>query len=213
MNEEIIQPQPPETKLTSEVKGRKSRKFRYLLILAILAGVGFAYWYSNQQKQAENKDLGLSPTEVSKLEQSDQKRVLELQLKQLEEEASKLTPESSRSDRFTTYIQLAEVKTALGDHQGALQALDIIKEERRGNSRLWMTYAQVYKNMGNLVEARKNTFHALDIDAELADNWLFMFTIISDLPKESQEDIYKEALTRSGNLPEITAAYQAWQQQ
>ncbi len=213
MNEEIIQPVPPETKLTSEVKGKKSAKFVYLLILAILAGVAFAYWYLNQQKQADDKDLGLSPTEVSKLEESDQKRVLELQLKQLEEEASKLTAESSRSDRFTTYIQLAEVKTALGDHQGALQALDVIKEERKGNTRLWMTYAQVYKNMGNLSEARKNAFAAIDLDPELTNNWLFMFTIISDLSKESQEDIYKQALTRSGNLPEITAAYQAWQQQ
>ena len=213
MNEEIIQPVPPETKLTSEVKGKKSAKFVYLLILAILAGIAFAYWYLNQQKQAENKDLGLSPTEVSKLEESDQKRVLELQLKQLEEEAAKLNAESSRGDRFTTYIQLAEVKTALGDHQGALQALDVIKEERKGNTRLWMTYAQVYKNMGNLVEARKNTFRALDIDPELADNWLFMFTILGDFSRESQEDMYKQALTRSGNLPEITAAYQAWQQQ
>lgn len=213
MNEEIIQPVPPETKLTSEVKGKKSAKFVYLLILAILAGIAFAYWYLNQQKQAENKDLGLSPTEVSKLEESDQKRVLELQLKQLEEEAAKLNAESSRSDRFTTYVQLAEVKTALGDHQGALQALDVIKEERKGNTRLWMTYAQVYKNMGNLVEARKNTFRALDIDPELADNWLFMFTILGDFSRESQEDMYKQALTRSGNLPEITAAYQAWQQQ
>lgn len=213
MNEEIIQPAPPETKLTSEVKGKKSAKFVYLLILAILAGIAFAYWYLNQQKQAENKDLGLSPTEVSKLEESDQKRVLELQLKQLEEEAAKLNAESSRSDRFTTYVQLAEVKTALGDHQGALQALDVIKEERKGNTRLWMTYAQVYKNMGNLVEARKNTFRALDIDPELADNWLFMFTILGDFSRESQEDMYKQALTRSGNLPEITAAYQAWQQQ
>ena len=191
-------------------KGKKSRAKQSVLVLIallIIGGAGYAF-YSNQKAVQDKIDL--SPSEVEQLGGDEKTKVLEAQLASLQAEEGKLTPESSRSDRFTTYIQLGEVYTALGRHDEAIQALDKIKEERKGNTRLWMTYALVYKNKGDLEEARKNNFKAIDIDQELADNWLFFFTLLSDVSTASQEEFYKEAVTRSGNLPEIVSAYEKW---
>jgi tetratricopeptide (TPR) repeat protein len=172
-----------------------------------MVALGFGVWYFHQREQV----LDLSPSEVEQLSVDEKQTVLETQLRDLEAEASRLTPESDRGDRFTTYIQLAETYTALGRHEEALKALDNIKDERAGNTRVWMTYALVYQNMGDNNAARIHAYKALDLDAELTDNWLFMFSLLDDLSLEVQDAIYKEALQRSGNLPEIAAAYQAWQ--
>ncbi len=197
--------------LTNDIKAPKlgKNKYLWLILVLLLAGLAVGYWF-NLKQSVKDSDLDLSPSEVDQLEGPQREQVLLKQLQDLESQRDNLTTESSRSDRFTVYIQLGEVYTALGRHDEAIKALDVIKDERVGNTRLWMTYAQVYKNMGNLPEARANVRKALDIDSELADNWLYMFGIISDLDRATQESIYKEALQRSGNLPEIQAAYDTW---
>ncbi len=201
-----------QNNLTKDLPNKSflSRYFWPLILILIIA-LATGYWLS-QKDRATDPDLSLSPNEVEQLPADQQKGVLEKQLQDLLGQEKALTSESDRGDRFTVYIQLGEVYTALGRHDEALAVLDKLKEERSGNTRLWMTYAQVYKNKNSLPEARANVRMALDIDPELAQNWLFMLGILEDLDKPSQESIYKEALQRSGNLPEIQAAYQAWQQ-
>lgn len=203
----------PETgNLTSDIKPKKSNKI-YYIILAILLVLGVIYWYSSQKQEAVNQDLSLSPTEVEQLSGDEKDRVLLLQLKALEEEASKLTPESDRSDRFTTYIQLAEVRTALGKHQEALDALEQIRKEREGNTRLWMTYSQVYKNMGNLPDAIGNAKQALKIDPGIPQNWLFLIELSKDLSRPELDALYQQALVGTENAPEIQSAYDTFKAQ
>lgn len=206
--EEIdVAPSAIEKPLKKEKKSRAKQSVFALLAILVIGGLGYTFY---QDQKSTQEQLDLSPSEVEQLGGDEKTKVLEAQLADLKSEESKLTPESDRSDRFTTYIQLGEVYTALGRHDEAIQALDKIKEERKGNTRLWMTYALVYKNKGDNAEARTQVRNALDIDPELADNWLFMFGVMSDMTRESQDVVYKEALTRSGNLPEIVSAYEKW---
>lgn len=197
--------------LTSGIPKKTYRVWIYPLIL-IIALVGLAYWYFQNSSQ-KDLDLNLSPSEVNKLDGNEKNRVLNVQLKDLESRAAQLNEQSYKSDRFVVYIQLAEVQTALGMHDEAIASLDKIQKENEGNTRLWMTYAETYKNMGNIEGAKSNVQMAMDIDDGIADNWLFLFEISKDLPREQQDALYKEALLKTENDPKITAAYQAWQSQ
>lgn len=195
--------------VTGDLKPKKPRFNYFWIILGVLfIALATGYWFS--RSPSSDPDLSLSPSEVEQLSAENKIIVLEKQLVDLQNKERSLTPESDIGDRYTTYIQLGEVYTALGRHEDALQALDKIKEERKGNTRLWMTYAEVYKNMGDLPKARENIRTALDLDPELVDNWLKLFSVMSDMSKDSQESMYKLGLQQSGNLSEIQAAYDQW---
>lgn len=195
--------------LTLSISKRSYRIWIYpLILLIVLAGLGYwFYQYSSQKAQ----DLDLSPSEVSKLQDSDKDRVLKAQLKDLENRASQLNEQSTKSDRFVVYIQLAEVQTALGKNEEAIASLDKIQSENLGNTRLWMTYAQIFQNMNNLGGAKASVQKAMEIDDGIADNWLFLIEISKNSSREDQDKLYKEALIKTENDPKITAAYQAWQ--
>lgn len=197
--------------LTSDVNNRKSGStYFWPIVIILILALGLGYWLTLKQRNGD-PDLSLSPSEVEQLSQDDKNTVLDKQLADLLAQEKALTAESDKGDRFTVYIQLGEVYSALGRGDEAIAALDKIKDERSGNTRLWMTYAQAYKSKGDLVRAQANVRQALALDAELAQNWLYMFTLLDGLDRAGQEAIYKEALTATNNDPEITAAYQAWQ--
>ncbi len=198
------------TKVTKEPKSSKKVIYTIIILLLVLGAIYFVVAREQAQKES---NLSLSPTEVEQLSEAERIKVLEQQLASLEEEERLLTPESDKGDRFTTYIQLAEVRTALGKHQEALDALNKIQSERVGNTRLWMTYGLVYKNMGNNAEARTRVREALKLDSEIVDNWLFLFSVTSDLSREEQDAIYKEALLATANDVEIIEAYESFKAQ
>lgn len=198
--------------LTKDVrKKRTTSRFIWPVIILVVLALGLGFWFY-KDNFSRDPDLSLSPSEVNELPQDQQRLVLEKQLQDLQEQEKALTADSDSGDRFTTYIQLGEVYTELGRHQEALDALENIRQERQGNTRLWMTYAQVYRNMGDIPQAIGMTRQALNIDPGIPDNWLFLFELSEDLPREQQEAVYTEALQKTENDPEITAAYQSWQQ-
>ena len=175
-----------------------------ILAILIVLGVGYAV-FTNQQKQ--NNALNLSPSEVDQLPAAEKKRVLEVQLKDLELQEQNLSADASSSNKFTVYIQLAEVRTALGNHQGALDALGKISEDRKGNTRVWQTYAQVYKNMGDLANAKQSIKTALAIDNELPASWILFFELNQDIPSEELKANYIQAIAVTKSNVAIMVSY------
>lgn len=201
---EVNAPQFPQQKKRSIIQF-------VIIIIIILALAGAVYYWYWQKQQSREQAINLPPSEVAQLPGDERQQVLGAQLDDLEFKVNQLTAESDKGDRFSVYIQLAEVYTGLGRHDDAVAALDKIRDEQEGNTRLWMSYAQIYKNKGDNFLARKHANRAIMIDDELVDNWLFYLAVLSDLPKDQQEISYKTALEKTHNDPKVVAAYEQFQ--
>lgn len=181
------------------------KKLLYI-VLAILVVIAAAVAILKFNKPS-NDELNLSPSEIAALNEDQRKRVLEGQLADLEQQEKNLRADASVSDRYILYIQLAEVRTALGNHQGALDALGKIAEERQGNTRVWQTYSMAYKNMGDTAKAKESIQKALDLDNELPVTWVKWLELNQELPNEELNTKYREAITLTKSNVDIMISY------
>jgi tetratricopeptide (TPR) repeat protein len=179
-----------------------SRAIILLAILGLIVG-GFIY----QQQQEKRQALEYSPAEIEQLDESKRKEVLETQLQDLEQKARKLTSDATISDKFVVYIQLAEVRTALGKFAEAINALDQVREERSGNSRLWTEYAKAYRGLGDSGKAKESIQQALNVDDELPLTWQLYLEINSDLPDQQLDALYVTALQKTKNDLDLVISY------
>lgn len=184
-------------------KNTKTILYAALAIL-IVAGLGYAV-YSKQQ--SKNDVLNLTPTEIAQLNEKERKAALEAQLKDLEKRATELPADADRGDKFTVYIQLAEVRNSLGMYDEALAALDQIKEERANNTRVLATYASVFKNKGDIVQAKDRIIKALVIDDELPQSWVMYLELHNDLPNDQLEAKYREAIAKTKSNVDVMVSF------
>lgn len=174
-----------------------------IIVLLILGGAVYAARnYGNDQEA-----INMKPADVAALEEAERIRVLEIQLKDLESQASKLPAEATDSDKYTVYIQLAEVQIGLNKNQEALDSLNKIPEASRNNTRVWTAFALAYRGLGDIAQAKTAIQTALDIDNELASVWVPYLAINSDLPADQLNGLYRQAIVATKSNVDVMVSY------
>lgn len=192
------------------VDGSKSPKNQRNLVLKVLGAllVLIAVFYGfNQLNKDEKRAEDYKPKEINQLGEEEQKRILEEQLRYYQNKAGELSDDASVSDKYTTYIKLAEIQNQLGLFTEAIATLDKIPGERTDNTRLLIQYSIAYMGLNDKAKARDYAQKAVAIDDEIPEYWQTYIEASQELPVSELEPLYLEALKKTVNNLEIVKSY------
>ncbi len=160
----------------------------------------------NRNKDSNNgivsqRELDLPP---------DGRQALETEVSKLEDQARDLPPNADNKDRYRIYAGLATAKYRLGKYAEALTALDQVAAENQDRSELLALYANIYKDMGDIAQAKSSIKRALDLDNTNSQYWLTYIELSGDQGNDAVNSLYQEALNKTGGNIGIITAYAAF---
>ena len=133
------------------------------------------------------------------------------QSQKFENRAENLAEDAPKEDRYKNYLRVARAEYILKKYDKAIEWLNKFSEEDKNYQGVWYTYAQVYHAQGNNTKALESVKKAVIATPDNPQSWILYFELTADLPHAEQDLIYKEALIKTENDPDIVAAYQTWQ--
>lgn len=181
--------------LNSDLKRSKGFKKWLWLILAILLGgaiYGLIQWTGKEKTPPTKEEVA---TEQSK---------------KFEDRLSELPADATKEDKYKLYLRIARAEYQLKNYDTALEWLGKFPEEDKNYQGVWYTYAQIYKDQGDNTKALDSIKKAVIATPDNPQPWQLYFELIKDLPRSEQEAVYKEALSKTENDPDIVAAYDTW---
>lgn len=181
--------------LTSDLKPSKGfKKWLWLILVILLGGAiyGLIQW------------TGKEKTPPTKEEVATQ------QSKEFEDRLSELPPDATKEDKYKLYLRVARAEYQLKNYDTALEWLGKFPEEDKNYQGVWYTYGQIYKDQGDNTKALDSIKKAVIATPDNPQPWQLYFELIKDLPRSEQEAVYKEALSKTENDPDIVAAYDTW---
>jgi tetratricopeptide (TPR) repeat protein len=202
-----LQEQTPEQRSGENQEKRPDYLKKIILAVVAIIILGAVYVGATQWNKNNRPSSDYKLNEIDRLEAEEQKRILEDQLADYEKRAADLKTDATASDKYTVYIKLAELQNRLGKFQDAINSVDKIAGDNQGNSRIWVTYANSYKGLGNNGQAIDRAGKALSIDDENVDAWRIMIELSQNTDQAALNDLYMKALPKTNNDIEIVKSY------
>ncbi len=163
--------------------------------------------YNKNRPGNENRE-SISNTALRALTPED-KQDLEADLTRLEAEEKNLPQDPE--ERYDFYLQLARVRYELGKNKDAIETLDKVVKEKGDYirpGRMWFLYAKIYNESQYMDRAIESIKKAVEAEQDREDYWLTYigFSGQND-PNLDLSNLYKEALDKTKNNPDILGAY------
>ena len=181
--------------ITSDLKPTSGyKKWLWLILVLFLAGAiyGLIQWTRKQPVPASKEEVAIE------------------QSKEFEDRLSELPADATKEDKYKLYLRVARAEYQLKNYDTALEWLGKFPEEDKNYQGVWYTYSQIYKDQGDKAKALESIKKAVIATPDNPQPWQLYFELITNLPRSEQGAIYKEALTKTENDPDIVAAYDQW---
>lgn len=181
------------------------KKIIYTVIGALLV-LGIFYAVNEHQKNNKPPEP-LTLREITQLNESERIKALEERTKELIAEVGKLADTTEAGVKYAAYIQLAEAQMELGKFNEALESLNKIPDERRGNSRSDAAFIRAYKGIGDVSKARELSARSIELYDEDPAVWLAHLQANDVLSNEELKALYLQGIAKTKSNIDIMISY------
>ena len=195
--------------------GKKEQPFKkYLLPVGVILLLALGYlWFQNSNLPSTSKDKitvqsgGVTREQkLAALSEGDRK-TLEKKLESELAEVKAFNDQTSVEDKDKTYVQLASAQRALGFYTEALESLGKVSSEYKNQARVFINYALVYKDLGDVAKTNEYAKKALDLDMENQQYWVVYLESEITLSNADREAKYKEAIEKTESHEDVLVSY------
>jgi tetratricopeptide (TPR) repeat protein len=202
------QQSPQQEQSQQNTKQNKGKVFIPLAVLILLFLGGYALSQNrNKDARVNNEQVGVSQEQKAAQVPEGERQELETKARALEGQIKGFTAQTSSGDQYRAYLQLSALKHRLGLYDEAIAALDKIPADNSGTPRIFIAYALIYKDKGDLAKTAENAKKALDLDQENPQYWVVYLEAEQGMGNADREVKYKEALQKTENSTEVLVSY------
>lgn len=184
----------------------KNIKSIWYVLLAILLALAIFYGVTEYKKSHRNA-ASYSLSEIKQMTEEDKLKFLEAQIKELQKQSKGFSNNVGSEVKYSVYIKLAEAQLELGKNQEALDSLNAIPEDKRGNSRVQVGFVRAYKGVGDVAKAKEVSAANLLQYGEDPAVWVAHLEANSDLPNEELNALYRQAIPATKSNLDVMISY------
>ncbi len=187
-------------------KNNGSKKLIYT-ILAILIILGLGYAFVQYRHNLAKKAADISINDIAKLSEQERIKALEAQINALQGEVKNFAQDASAGTKYATLIRLAEAQIELSKFVPAVESLNSIPDDKKGNSRVELAYGLAYKGLNDKAQAMDHLKKTLDQDETQSKAWVAYLELNSDLPNDQLNKMYREAIAKTKSNVDVMISY------